>query len=462
MDKNHSPWLAELNKDRQPHAHDENIAYEVGIVGGGIAGMVTAYYTLKHTQKTVLLVEATRIAHGATGHNAGQVVDYFEKPFSEIATEYGLPMAVEGQKAVTGAWKLVEEILEETRIRIPFARFMGYAGCTTMDQLLVHLENKYQKCAGGLHVEQAMLAQELIKKENIPTKYHDFCSFIPHAEVLKHLETTHMKYIAALQSRKGTMNSALFVEKLSDYLLETYSGRFAIREHAPVDEVHLYEDYVQLDTKDHHIKTEYVVLCTNGFENINLSNHTGLNINPAFHSNITGIVGYMAGYLEKDMQAPKAISYFPATEKVSGADPYFYVTRRNHMWEEIEKSLVCIGGPEEIHEEIRDYSSSFPYSKIAFQDIDTFLKETYPETCGKEVNYVFKWHGLMGYTTSGIRSIGPEPANPRLLYNLGCNGVGILPSIYGGKKISLHLQGREVPASIFDPIIQKTVTMQKV
>ncbi|MBP7190169.1 MAG: FAD-binding oxidoreductase, partial [Rickettsiaceae bacterium] len=238
MDKNHSPWLAELNKDRQPHAHDENIAYEVAIVGGGIAGMVTAYYALTQTEKTVLLVEATRIAHGATGHNAGQVVDYFEKPFSEIAIEYGLPMAVEGQKAVTGAWKLVEEILEETRMRIPFARFMGYAGCTTMDQLLVHLENKYQKCAGGLHVERAMLAQELIKKENIPTKYHDFCSFIPHAEVLKHLETPHMKYIAALQSRKGTMNSALFVEKLSDYLLETYRGRFAIREHAPVDEVH--------------------------------------------------------------------------------------------------------------------------------------------------------------------------------------------------------------------------------
>lgn len=461
MDKNHSPWLAELKKDRNPHIHDEKIEYEVAIIGGGIAGMVTAYYTLKNTSKTVLLVEAGRIAHGATGHNAGQVVDYFEKPFSEIVAEYGLEMAVAGQKAITDSWKLLEEILEETHIRIPFARFMGYAGCTTLEQLLVHLENKWQKVQGGLHVEQAMLAEEIILEESIPEKYLAFCKFTPQKQILEYLETPHTKYIAALQSRKGTMNSALFVEKLSEYLLEKYPERFAIREHAPIDEVHLYEENVTLESKNHTITTKFVVLCTNGFENINLNNHTGLNINPFFHSNISGIVGYMAGYLEKETLPPKAISYFPATEKVSGADPYFYVTRRNHMWEEIEKSLVCIGGPEEIHEEIRNYSSSFPYSKIAFQDIDTFLKETYPDTCREGVDYVFKWHGLMGYTKSGIRSIGVEPANPRLLYNLGCNGVGILPSIYGGSKIAKHLSGEQVKQTIFDPIIQKTVVIQK-
>jgi len=57
----------------------------------------------------------------------------------------------------------------------------------------------------------------------------------------------------------------------------------------------------------------------------------------------------------------------------------------------------------------------------------------------------------MGYTTSGLRLIGPEPANPVLLYNLGCNGIGILTSIYGGKKISDFLAGKTMPPSIFDP-----------
>lgn len=35
------------------------------------------------------------------------------------------------------------------------------------------------------------------------------------------------------------------------------------------------------------------------------------------------------------------------------------------------------------------------------------------------------------------------------------NGVGILPSIYGGKRITEFLQGKEMSPSIFDPCGQK-------
>jgi glycine/D-amino acid oxidase-like deaminating enzyme len=56
----------------------------------------------------------------------------------------------------------------------------------------------------------------------------------------------------------------------------------------------------------------------------------------------------------------------------------------------------------------------------------------------------------MGYTKNGVRLIGPEPKNAALMYNLGCNGVGILPSIYGGEKISRLIGGETMPPSIFD------------
>ena len=46
--------------------------------------------------------------------------------------------------------------------------------------------------------------------------------------------------------------------------------------------------------------------------------------------------------------------------------------------------------------------------------------------------FEFHWHGLMAYNDSLIRVVGPHPRHPRLLYNLGCNGVGFLPSIHGG------------------------------
>ncbi len=56
----------------------------------------------------------------------------------------------------------------------------------------------------------------------------------------------------------------------------------------------------------------------------------------------------------------------------------------------------------------------------------------------------------MGYTKNGVRLIGPEPQNPVLLYNLGCNGVGILPSVHGGRQIARFLAREPVPRSIFD------------
>ena len=64
----------------------------------------------------------------------------------------------------------------------------------------------------------------------------------------------------------------------------------------------------------------------------------------------------------------------------------------------------------------------------------------------------FSWHGLMGYTSSGVRIIGRDPYLPSLIYNMGCNGIGILPSIYGGKRVAQIINGETLAPSIFDPI----------
>ena len=98
-----------------------------------------------------------------------------------------------------------------------------------------------------------------------------------------------------------------------------------------------------------------------------------------------------------------------------------------------------------------DYHYSHPYPEEAQNTIDNFLHKSYKYAPSGEINYTYKWHGLMGYTPNGIRCIGPDAINPILLYNLGCNGVGILPSIYGAKRISQFLNGEKLKKSIFDP-----------
>ena len=60
----------------------------------------------------------------------------------------------------------------------------------------------------------------------------------------------------------------------------------------------------------------------------------------------------------------------------------------------------------------------------------------------------------MGYTPTGIRCVGRDPRSASLLYNLGCNGVGILPSIAGGRRIARVLSGAALEPSLFDPAVQ--------
>jgi len=68
---NRSPWIAQLAEDGPPSPLDRDTAADVVVVGAGIAGISTAFFVLRSTDLSVLLVEQDRVARGATGRNAG-------------------------------------------------------------------------------------------------------------------------------------------------------------------------------------------------------------------------------------------------------------------------------------------------------------------------------------------------------------------------------------------------------
>lgn len=457
MLENLSPWIHQLNRQRPVAKLEQDHHTDVAIVGGGIAGISTAFYTLKNTNQQVTLIEASKVAHGATGHNGGFLASYFERSFSSIVQEFGIKLAAEGQQAMESAWNLLDEIREGANLQTPMWQFTGYAACATIEEVLVHLKNNTLRLKAGLSVSTMMIAEEAQGLETIPPEYKQLYTILPKQDILSLLETENEEYIAILPERKGCMNSAAFSEELVAYLLVTYPKRFTLAEHTPVRRLVLKENHAVLDiSKTQKVTAKNVVLCTNGFENINIVNTVGKGINKKFHHLVRGIVGYMAGYTEELNKPPAEISYLPKqtahSTDVYTEEPYFYLTRRPFETENKEThNLICIGGPEALMDDTNDYKLEHPYSEEAKVQIDNFLKYTYKHGPKDNIEYKFLWHGLMGFTPNGIRLIGPEPYNPILYYNLGCNGVGLLPSIYGGQKISWHLSGQTVKPSIFDP-----------
>lgn len=453
MKTNNSPWLTQLHHEREIKILETDGTTDVVIIGGGIAGITTLFFLLKYTDKKVILIEAKRLAHGATGHNAGQIVAEFEKPLIDIVREYGMGMAVRGLGAVESAWDLLDEIFEHTKLDVQWKQFIGYGGYAELEQLIGDLETELIKHEQGLITFPILVSRESKWFEKIPVQYQKICIEMDQSVITEFLDITTSDFHAALPQKKGVMNSALFTEKLAVWCLNNYPDRCSIFEESFVHGIELAEQQSMVITNNAKITTQEVVLCTNGFENFYIHDNAGLVIDTKFHHEVNGAVGYMTGFVSNCELESMANYYYEQGKKRTSdpftSDPYFYVTRRDFEHPDGFKKLVTIGGPEVRLENREIYYKEFDVAENHHDESVRFAKTQFSMDGIEEK---FFWHGLMGYTRTGLRLVGHEPLDPRLLYNLGCNGVGILPSIMGARKIASHINREKVEETIFDPV----------
>ena len=427
---------------------------EIVIVGGGIAGIMTAYFLLTQTNKQVYLIEAGKIAHGATGHNAGQIVSGFEKGFNNLVRSYGLGLATRAQEEVLMAWDLLQEIQAKLKLQTPIHIFTGYSGFTEKEDLLEHLENRYWLQKTGLNIQSVLISSDYPGLKTLPKRFKKLYALAPKGSILNLLQTNNEAYFAASLSKAGTTNSAHLTEEIAHYLSQNYPDRFQIFEKNPAKTIKLYKGHAEIHTTQGvQLTAKRVILCTNGFAKFTIENIIGEEVDTSIHNSIEGVVGYMSGFYENLKANPTAISYHGARELMgenkAEIPPYFYLTRRPTQTK--NQNLVCLGGPEYLMADSRHYDrETHLFPKDAETGMDKFLKEHYAYA-PHQIDYKFFWHGLMGYTPSGIRCVGPEPKNSVLMYNLGCNGVGILSSIAGAKRIEKYINKVYLRTSLFDP-----------
>lgn len=446
-----SPRLWQI-QERNPYVVDDpHHATDVCIVWWGIAWVMTAYMLLMHTSLRVTIVESGRLAHGATWHNAGQAAAYFEKPFDEIVAEYGYDQAWAGQEALIAGRELLEEIILQEQLTVPYEQSTWYAAWSSLDDLIEHLRRKHLRDAWWV-VFDSILVSKVIEEEEIPHLYKEYVTFVTPEKLANLLQTDDTQYIAAWVSVKWTVNSALLCEELVLVLRTRFHERFQVAEHTHVHDIN-FEDVtpllqVQTDKKQHaYWYADYVILCTNGYKNFTLT-WKSKSLTERFTESRYWIVGYMIWAFFDWSVKSTCISYFPtAWESLvsgNGWDIYYYMTVRHFS----DRWLVCLWWPEKSLESISYEIDKHVISRKDHQNMVDFLQRTRRVTSISHAD--FTWHGLMWYTKTGIREIWFDPYEDRLIYNLWCNGVGICSSVYGAWKIMKLLQWEMFSPSIFD------------
>ncbi|MEA2673154.1 MAG: hypothetical protein QOI92_346, partial [Chloroflexota bacterium] len=403
-----------------------------------------------------LLIERDRVARGATGRNAGQLTTYFERPLTSIADQFGVTLAAEAQRTLDGGHDLMDAIAAEAGVTVRVERFTGHMGMFSLNHVLVHLGNNDICRRGGIPRDVCLVSEDAEFVDQIPAAYDGLYTVVPQARVRELLETKDDRYRAVLSERKGCANGGLFVQQVLEYLERRYPDRFRYVDTTRIERLVAGRDGVSLYALGNKVTAATAVLCTNGFTGHVVEDDHGVPIELHPEQRVVGTIGYMAAFIEAERRTPAAMSYI-RNVTIGGDTPYVYVTRRT--WERGGEpaTLTCMGGPEwPIADNSWEPDQPFPGPLLTSMDdlVRPFAQPKRPP----RLPYDFQWHGLMGYMPGRVRVIGAHPRHRSLLYNLGCNGVGFLPSIAGGKRVARLLAGEQLGPSIFDPREIETAT----
>lgn len=122
--KNRACWWDAAFLPSFPHL-TESVSADVCVIGGGIAGLSTAYQ-LAREGKSVVLLEAWQIGSGATGRTSAHLCNALDDRFTVLEHLFGKEGAQLAAESHAAAVDEIERIVDEEKIDCDFSRVDGY------------------------------------------------------------------------------------------------------------------------------------------------------------------------------------------------------------------------------------------------------------------------------------------------------------------------------------------------
>ena len=223
-----SYWILSSKNKKDYESLNSDINTDYLIVGGGIAGLTTAYLLSKENKK-VTIVEADEIGYGASGRNTGKVTSQHGLIYSNIQNRYSSEKARLYYDSNEEGLKLIKDIIEENNIDCNFEIVPGFV-YTQKEEYIKDIKKEYEIC----------------KELNIPCEYMDTIENVP------------LNIKSALCFRnQGQFNPKKYVDALASI---NHKLGVKIYENTPVIDADIDEECIIKCANNHTIKAKNIIL----------------------------------------------------------------------------------------------------------------------------------------------------------------------------------------------------------
>ena len=129
-----SSWFSNHQRPLRFKKLNQNISVDVAIVGGGIAG-VTSAYLLSRSGKSVAVLEDGYIGSGETGRTTAHITHALDDRYYNIEKKHGSKGAKLAAESHTAAIDFINRFVREEEIDCAFERLDGFLFLDTSDKI---------------------------------------------------------------------------------------------------------------------------------------------------------------------------------------------------------------------------------------------------------------------------------------------------------------------------------------
>lgn len=375
-----SYWTESFPMQEFPSVQAEK-STEVLVIGGGIAGLTTAYLLAK-SGKRIILVEDGNIGSGESGRTTAQITYALDDRYYELEKLFGTEKTKIIAESHNAAIDLVEQIVSDENIDCNFERVPGYLFLDPTDI-----------------AENLLKEFEAAKRAGLPVSV---------VENIPGLQTDYL-HQGILFPNQGQFHITRYLDGLTDAIVR-YGGEIYTSSRA----TKISEDGAEVN--GFKISAEKIVVCTNSPINDRFTLHTS---QYAYRSYV------VAAKIPKN-SLPKAMWWDTGNmESKWFEEPYHYV--RIESYDE-NFDLLISGG--EDHKTGQADKENFP-EEHRYATLTEWTKKHFPHF--NDIDY--KWSGQVLEPLDGLAFLGKNPGDKNIYIISGDSGNGMTHCTIGAKLI---------------------------